>query len=1241
VQTTLLGLAIAIILALVAALVAPLVVDWNQYRATLEARASELVGLSVHVKGPIEARILPTPSIKLRGVEIGEKGRPPNLRAGALELEVRLGPLLRGELRASELRLVQPEITLGLDSNGGVDWPAMSASFRPDALSVSRLNVEDGRVTLNDAGSGSRLVLQKLWFNGEVRSFAGPFAGEGAFVVGNELYGYRISGGRVDEEGGLKLKLGVDPSDHPLTTQIDGTVTLNNGVPQFDGTLALARPVGATLSSGKRVMNDPWHIASKIRATPASALLQEIEFQYGPDERALKFTGTAELKLGEQPRLKGVISARQLDIDRALAAPDVTRQPPITAVRTMAASFGSALRLPIPMQIGIGVDAVTLGGTTIQSLRGDLSFDDKGWSLDRFDFHAPGFSQISLSGRIHDTGHGIAFEGPAEIESSDLKTLVAWLEGRTDLPPGQARTLRARGDINLANDKFAVDRMQASFDREQMQGRLAYSWAAGDHPAKLDAEVSAPELDLDALTAFSKAALVGTGLELPHDVALALDIDKATFAGVDANKVNARLKLDAGVLLIDQLAVADLGGASLEVKGRIDELSSQPRGRVTLDLDARALAGLAQVVAKVAPGAAEPFRRFADRLAPANVHAAISFERASSGQTNAKLALNGQLAAMRVNLTGVATGDPADMAAASVTMQTQLDADDGRALLSLLGLDRIAAVENRAGRMTLAATGPFNGELRIDGLLATGGLNASANGKLRLRGDLGPAGGLQLKLAAADLRPLVRAMNDQPVDALPATLVATVDVAGSGLSFKDISGAIGKSTLRGRLALDLSNGIGIDGDIEADTVDAQAGLATILGFRPQAAGAAAAWSREPFAGGAFSGLDAAIRFKLASAAISPLLIARDVKGVARMHQSEIDLGNIDATLAGGRLTGELGFRRSASGLAAHTRIELSGANASQLFAPDKSAIDGQLAMKVEADGVGLSPMALIGSLHGAGTIKLGSAHLAGFDATVFDAAIRAADQGGDLDAAKIHAAVTASMANGSLAIPQAEADITIAAGQVRLAKMTTKAAGGVDLALSALLDLTDGSLDANLSLLGTPGANAIIHQRPEVLVSLKGPIAAPKRTVDVSMLTGWLALRAADQQARRLEAIDANRRMATIGPVVRPESPPIRFAPDGKAMELPNPSNAPPPAVLGSRGLDRLVPEPPPVVPAPEANRPDSADADHGADPAPALPAPVEIKPVVPPARADSRAPARPPEPAEKPPLDLLFRPQN
>ena len=126
-QTTLLAVAIAIILALVAALVAPLVVDWSLYRSAFEDEASRLTGLTVRVNGTIEARILPSPHIKLRDVEVGEAGREPQVRAGAVELEVGLGPLVRGEVRATEVRLLTPQIRLGLDASGALEWPGLSS----------------------------------------------------------------------------------------------------------------------------------------------------------------------------------------------------------------------------------------------------------------------------------------------------------------------------------------------------------------------------------------------------------------------------------------------------------------------------------------------------------------------------------------------------------------------------------------------------------------------------------------------------------------------------------------------------------------------------------------------------------------------------------------------------------------------------------------------------------------------------------------------------------------------------------------------------------------------------------------------------------------------------------------------------------------------------------------------------------------------------------------------------------
>ena len=82
-----------------------------------------------------------------------------------------------------------------------------------------------------------------------------------------------------------------------------------------------------------------------------------------------------------------------------------------------------------------------------------------------------------------------------------------------------------------------------------------------------------------------------------------------------------------------------------------------------------------------------------------------------------------------------------------------------------------------------------------------------------------------------------------------------------------------------------------------------------------------------------------------------------------------------------------------------------------------------------------------------------------------------------------------------------------AAGQLRLAN-TAVHAQGTDLALTGRVDLAESAIDARLALIGPELAGAPDGTRPELGIVLKGPIEAPRRTLDVTAFVSWLALRA-------------------------------------------------------------------------------------------------------------------------------------
>jgi large subunit ribosomal protein L24 len=1229
VQTTLLTVAIALILALVAALVGPMMVDWGRFRPAIEVEASRLIGAPVRVTGSIEASILPTPSLTLRELEIGPSHAATSVHVRSLGVELKLGALVRGEWRASELHLAGPQFNLGIDGSGDLALPPITPGFDPDRLSIEKLNIEDGHAVLTDSRNGSRTTLEKIWFNGDLRSLLGPFRGEGAFVVGGDLYAYRVAAGRA-EQGALKLRLNIDPVEKPLAVDADGVLSFAGTAPRFEGAVTFTRPAGLALPSGRTLTSDPWRFTSKVKATPASALFEAIEFQYGPDERAVRLTGTAELKFGDKPRFDGVLSAAQIDLDRAFPSATPGKPLPLAALKTLSNSFvGGGLRPSIPARIGISVEALTLAGANIQSFRGDLRSDGEAWNLDGFELRAPGFTQINLSGRLELASDRIGFTGPVSVDSTDPTALVAWLEGKSAASATRMKPFRGRGDLTLGNERIAIDRLTAEIDRKWVEGRFAYVWAAGDKPARLDADLNAADLDIDALLAFADAARGSTTFEIPREVTLGLGIGRAVVAGVEASNISARLRQDATGIHVERLSIGDFGGNSLEANGQIDATGKPPQGTLNLRLDARNLAGAVKLAERFAPDAADWTRRLARYLPQAEIDTTLILEQSGA----ARLALDGRSADLRIVLRAdtapgsiAAIDDLQRLAASKLRLEASVESNKGPALVDLLNLQKVVAADAaRPGKLTLAATGPLD-KLQLEGRLAAGGLDAAVKGTANLRGDE-PKAGLRLTVANADARPLRRG-GGRAADPLPVSLTGNLAITGHSIALGDFSGTFAGVPAHGKLAFDFSDTTQVSGSVEADSVDTSTMLAALVGL--PAAVDKGAWPAEPFGPGVIDGAEGSVELRIARATLTPTLTLNQLRGALKLNGSEIAVTDIGGAIAGGQVKGEVIFRKRPDGLAANAHLRLTNADAVQLLGGEgKPAVTGRVGLQIDVEGVGLSPQTLVGSLSGNGLVSLSRGEFAALNPKVFQSATHAVDQGVALDMTKIADVAGRALENGALAIPSAEAVVTIGHGQVRLTNLVTRAQGA-DLTVTGSADLVEQTVNARLTLSSNDGGAKAASDRPVVSVYLNGPISSPKRSADVSALTAWLTLRAVEHQSKQLEAIEAQRRAAISA---RPQEEKIPAKPAPAAL----PSQPPAEAHQATAPITIT-----PGVAAPILTPPSSSVAPTLAPPLPPaievpnLPNISEQKPAHPPARPQRGTAAQPPRPVPPRPLPLL-----
>ena len=1178
-QTTLLSLGIAIIIALVAALVGPLFIDWDQYRATIEAEASKVVGIPVRVAGSIDVRLLPTPSLKLNDVELRPAGSAQKLTARGLAMEFGLGTLMRGQFRANQVAIDRPELMVALDRSGAVQVPVPNFGFDPDRLAIERLIVDDGRLTLLDAASGARLAFDRFSLTGDVSSLIGPFKAEGSFMADGERFAYRLSGSRRGDDGGMKLRLAVDPVERALALETDGTLWVENGAPRYEGAVTLSRVVGTTQPDGRVTINDPWKLTGRLKATVKSALVEQLDLQYGPESRLLRLTGSATMNFGRNARIASTLAARQLDLDRVLPSSEQKRLP-FETIRLLVDGLAAAPGLPLPIRISLGIDNLTAGGATLTAVRGDVESNAGGWNLDAVELRAPGATQMRIAGRLAVADRKVEFKGPVTVDSSDPAVFFAWVEGRSAVGRPALGAMRGSGTVTLGGERVAVEGLKAEIDRKPLEGRMSYRFATAAAPARLDAALSGAELDLDRGLALGKALLGSTSFERPGEIALALDIARATYAGVDARKAQATLAFDHSGLKIERLSIADIGGASLDASGRIDNAADAWRGSITMSLAAARLDGITVLADKFLPQAAETMRKYGDRVAPLRVNAKLDVEprpaNAAGPRTAAKLKLDGKVAGLDITLDAGGTGNVSDPAAAAMHIDGRLDAADARTLATVVGLDTLVSTDARPARITFTADGAADRAFKIDGKFVGTDVAASATGTMKTSGD----GVLEVSLRAADAKLPRRA----GAPAVPIDLRSHVEIAGNAVALTNLSGKVAGAAVKGRLALGLGQPLQVDGRIEADQIDAGELFAVLTGTPRAAHGPSPEWASEPFAPGALPALEGHIEFRAATAQWAAGPAIRDLAGVAKFEPSGFSLTDVTGMLADGRLALDAQVRRERAGLSLQSHVRLSNADLPVLLAGAlRVPAIGRISLDADLQGLGLSPASLVGAAKGAGTVTVEHVEIGGLDPTAIDGAINALENDRGLvgNAGRVGQIVNAGLDAGKLRIPFAAAPVVIADGHAQVVRLSAPAQNA-DIAGSVSLGLSDWQLDARLAMTGPQRKNAATAERPVMAVAVRGPLAAARRTADVASLIGWVTMRAVDQEAKRLDdaekeqrrleaAADALRRVPDAAAAASPPQT-GSLSTSGRAADLPPPTEIKPVTPPARRS-------PPPVVP--------------------------------------------------------------
>ncbi|HKS72703.1 MAG TPA: AsmA family protein [Terriglobales bacterium] len=281
------GIVLAVIV--IALIALPFLIDVNSFRPKLESELTTALGRDVKV-GNLRLSIL-SGSVSAEQLSIADDpafSKSPFITAKSLDVGVDLMPLIFSKaLHVNDITLTQPDISLVHAASGRWNFsslggnssakPSSSQPAKPAAqepakngessnpnLSIAKLNVKDGRITVSQQNSSAKpRVYDKV--NIEVKNFS--FTSQFPFTLTANLPG----GGNAKLDGTAGPINSTDASLTPLNAKIN-VKQLDLGASGFtdpnSGIGGLADFDGTVTSDGKQAKAQGVVSASKLKLSP-------------------------------------------------------------------------------------------------------------------------------------------------------------------------------------------------------------------------------------------------------------------------------------------------------------------------------------------------------------------------------------------------------------------------------------------------------------------------------------------------------------------------------------------------------------------------------------------------------------------------------------------------------------------------------------------------------------------------------------------------------------------------------------------------------------------------------------------------------------------------------------------------------------------------------------------------------------------------------------------------------------
>ena len=632
-----------VVLAIGAALVVPGMINWNDYRSEIAAKAREATGRRLAIDGDIGFTILPTPALqvsRLRLANLPGAAVPEMATISSLEVEVALIPLISGEIQINRVRVVKPVISIEVlaDGRANYDFGSSGTSNKNSDgntdLSLDSLVIEDAKITYIDAKSGLGETIEGLSAELSAGSLSGPFKAEGRLTARNLTTTFKASTGALNTGRSIPLNLALGLANGAGTMSFKGSISQASAEGILKGKLVVTAPDALTLAQALQpvtgseapelpALKQKLSINGDIEASAKSAALNNIVTKIGETTAA----GAVSASFDKALNVDLALDVNRVNLDTWLQPAPEKDSANVTAnTETDQPAAPFAIPADISGTAALTVSGITWKGSAIRQVEAAASVAKGVVNIEKIAANLPGGANIDLVGNLQAKNKLPQFEGAVRASADNLRAFLNWVGADiSSVPMDRLRSSSLSATVRATPKLAEVYGIDLRLDSTKLTGGAAYAFRK--RPA-FSVDFAIDQLNLDVYQKKQPAekpkAATGSLLsppsgKLPPDVArmlnafdanLKLAVKKFTANGVSIKGALVDVGLLGGDLTVRNIRTDDLGGAKFAFQGKASDLGGKPVVDGRLDLQANNVQGLTRLAGITLPVPASKLGRF-------------------------------------------------------------------------------------------------------------------------------------------------------------------------------------------------------------------------------------------------------------------------------------------------------------------------------------------------------------------------------------------------------------------------------------------------------------------------------------------------------------------------------------------------------------------------------------------------------------------------------------------------------